>query len=545
MYQKYLKRTFDTAVSLIVLMVAVPAGLIVAVLIRIDSKGPAIFKQKRTGMNGNEFSMYKFRTMSCDNNVLDAKQTNQLTTLGKIIRGLSLDEIPQLVNILKGDMSLIGPRPWIPEYFQHMTDEQRIRASVRPGITGLAQARGRNNLDVFDKINYDLLYVQKISFTNDVKIIVLTALALFEKTGAAIEKHGIHQEINILKLQPRTNLGVPTGAFFAELPKQNKASGRITRKKAVAVDETTANESSKKTYLPKSNISKSKRVLSGKNNYTVLMSVYAKEQPAYLESSIQSMLDQTVKPSEILVLKDGPLTPELDNVLDKFISKHGTAVKVVSFEHNRGLGPVLADGVALARNNLIARMDSDDIADSTRCEKQLECFNRNHSYDIVGCNVTEFMDNIENVIAERTMPEHQANILVFSRKRNPFAHPSVMFKKDSVLTAGNYREYKLCEDYDLWVRMIQDGARCYNIQEYLVNMRLSPDFYARRGGLAYVKQIIGFKKKLLDSGYYSTRDFVVSAASTAVVGLMPNKSRSLMYSRFLRVQKTTLEKKVI
>lgn len=251
MYQKYLKRTFDTAVSFIVLMFALPVGTVLAIFIKLDSSGPSIFKQKRTGLHGVTFKMYKFRTMACDNDIKDATKANRLTTVGKIIRALSLDEIPQFVNIIKGDMSLIGPRPWVPEYYQNMTPHQRKRVSVRPGITGLAQAKGRNNLNVFDKINYDLLYVQKVTFINDVKIIVLTVLALFEKTGAAIEKSAIHQEIQSLMLQAQ-NTSKPAlnqqTAFYSKLETTNatdRISRRNTTKKPVLSKETIGIDKSK------------------------------------------------------------------------------------------------------------------------------------------------------------------------------------------------------------------------------------------------------------------------------------------------------------
>ena len=233
MYQKYLKRTFDTSVSFIVLVFALPVGIILAVFIKIDSKGPSIFKQKRTGLNGSEFKMYKFRTMAIDNDIKDTANANLLTTVGKIIRALSLDEIPQLINIIKGDMSLIGPRPWVPEYYQNMTTHQRMRVSVRPGITGLAQARGRNNLSVFEKISYDLQYVDNVTFVNDVKIIILTVLALFEKSGAAIEKSAIHQEIQTLMLHAQNNAKPvlnQQNAFYSKLDTAISTTDRISRR---------------------------------------------------------------------------------------------------------------------------------------------------------------------------------------------------------------------------------------------------------------------------------------------------------------------------
>ena len=254
------------------------------------------------------------------------------------------------------------------------------------------------------------------------------------------------------------------------------------------------------------------------------------------------MLSQTLVPDEILILKDGPLTSELNDVLKHFKSLNQSVVKIISFKKNRGLGPVLADGVILARNNLIARMDSDDIADPTRCEKQINYFINNPSYDIIGSNVTEFKNSIEKIVSSRIMPQNQDDILAYSRKRNPFAHPSVMFKKDTAISAGNYRDYKLCEDYDLWVRMIKNGSRCYNIQKNLVSMRLDNNFYARRGGFTYVRRIVIFKKELLDSGYCSFRDFLISATSTVLLGMLPNILRSKLYYHLLRTQKPTAEK---
>jgi len=270
--------------------------------------------------------------------------------------------------------------------------------------------------------------------------------------------------------------------------------------------------------------------------YTVLMSVYAKENPDYLIQSIVSMLSQTVKPDEILILKDGLLTDELDNVLNELQSSNLDTVKIVSFKDNRGLGKVLADGVMLSKNNLIARMDSDDIANTNRCELQLNEFLRDPTLDIVGSNVTEFTDSVANVISTRKMPETHEEILAFSYRRNPFAHPSVMIKKDATLAAGNYRSFKFCEDYDLWVRMILNGAKCYNVQKSLVSMRISPDFYKRRGGANYVKSIVKFKKELHDIGYFNKKDFTLSAGSTVLVGLVPNFIRSKLYTHMLRKQ---------
>ena len=147
---KYVKRILDILISILVLLVFLLPMLIVGIAIKLDSKGPVFFKQKRTGKNGKEFYLYKFRSMTVDNDVLNFKSENKLTKVGKFIRKTSLDELSQVFNILKGDMSWIGPRPWIPSYFENFTEEQKRRVDVLPGLTGLAQCKGRNNLSILD-----------------------------------------------------------------------------------------------------------------------------------------------------------------------------------------------------------------------------------------------------------------------------------------------------------------------------------------------------------------------------------------------------------
>lgn len=196
---KHVKRFLDLLISLFVLVFAFIPMIIIAIAIKLESKGPVFFKQKRTGLNGKEFNLYKFRSMTADNNVLDFKSENKLTRVGKFIRKTSLDELGQVINIIKGDMSWIGPRPWIVEYYQNFTDEQKRRVEVLPGLTGLAQCNGRNNLSIFDKINYDIEYVDNFSFKMDLKIIFLTIKSVLSKSGAELSKSGIRDELTQLK----------------------------------------------------------------------------------------------------------------------------------------------------------------------------------------------------------------------------------------------------------------------------------------------------------------------------------------------------------
>lgn len=195
------KRLFDILVSLFGIILTLPIMIIVAIAIKLDSKGPAIFKQERTGRYGKTFKVWKFRSMAVNNDVRDFSKKDQHTKVGTFIRKTSLDELPQLFNILFGKMSFIGPRPWITDYYDNMTEEQRHRTDVRPGLTGLAQAKGRNNISIFEKINYDLEYIDKFGIIEDIKIVFLTIKTVFSKEGADAGKNVIQNELEDLKTQ--------------------------------------------------------------------------------------------------------------------------------------------------------------------------------------------------------------------------------------------------------------------------------------------------------------------------------------------------------
>ena len=175
--------------------------LICAIAIKLDSKGPAIFKQTRTGRYGKNFNVWKFRTMAANNDVHDFSKKDQHTKVGTFLRKTSLDELPQLFNIFVGKMSFIGPRPWITDYYENMNEEQRHRNDVRPGLTGLAQAKGRNNISIFEKINYDLEYIKNYGLIEDIKVIFLTIKTVFSKEGADAGKNVIQNELEDLKTQ--------------------------------------------------------------------------------------------------------------------------------------------------------------------------------------------------------------------------------------------------------------------------------------------------------------------------------------------------------
>ena len=194
------KRVMDLTISAVVLVLLSPLFVITAIAIKCDSKGPVLFKQLRTGKDGKEFYIFKFRSMVADNDVMNTKCEDQYTKVGKLIRRTSIDELPQFINVF------IGPRPWIPQYWQNMNEMERGRAKVRPGITGLAAAKGRNGLTIFEKIDYDLEYVENYSLWMDMKVIFITVKTVFTGEGVDAGKAGIHDDIRDLKKRNRAAL---------------------------------------------------------------------------------------------------------------------------------------------------------------------------------------------------------------------------------------------------------------------------------------------------------------------------------------------------
>lgn len=203
MYQHVVKRILDIILAAILLVIAAIPMAIVAICIKIEDKGPIIYKSKRMGKGCKVFNTYKFRSMKHNREELKSNLSHEemVTKVGKVIRKTSLDELPQLFNILKGEMSFIGPRPWILEYYEWFTDEQKRRSNVLPGISGLAQVKGRNGINIFKKIEYDLYYVDHISFFLDVKLVFETIVQVFKKTNAEISEQDIKEEIRELQKQ--------------------------------------------------------------------------------------------------------------------------------------------------------------------------------------------------------------------------------------------------------------------------------------------------------------------------------------------------------
>jgi glycosyltransferase involved in cell wall biosynthesis len=246
------------------------------------------------------------------------------------------------------------------------------------------------------------------------------------------------------------------------------------------------------------------------------------------------MLAQTMSPEEIVVAVDGSISDELDFIIREYETTHTDLFSVYRYEVNAGLGKLLNKTLPLCRNEHIARMDADDYSEPDRVEEQLEILASMPDIDVVGSNVDEFNGDIKNTVACVVLPEKQNDIFKFAKRRCPIRHPALLYKKSDVLRVGNYNAQDYVQDYELAVRLLQAGLKFYNIQRPLVRMRVSKNFYARRGGLRYLRCIYTTKKKFLSSGFISFAEFLISFGGQAVVILMPGWLRSFIYKTFLR-----------
>lgn len=269
------------------------------------------------------------------------------------------------------------------------------------------------------------------------------------------------------------------------------------------------------------------------DKYTVLMSVYIKEKPEYLSKSIDSMLAQTVKPDEFIIVEDGPLTNELYDVLDKY-EKENNIIKRIKLEKNGGLGNALNVGLKQSRNELVARMDSDDISFPERCEKELKCFDDDNELVIVGTQIDEFIGTTDNIISSRQVPLNNDDIKKFARRRSPFNHPTVMYKRSKVLECGGYASSGRKEDLDLFLSMVFAGYKCKNINETLLFYRAGADNLQRRKNWNNCKEYIEIIYKFYKEGYLGLSDLAYVIIGQTALFLLPKNLTTLLNNKLLR-----------
>lgn len=266
------------------------------------------------------------------------------------------------------------------------------------------------------------------------------------------------------------------------------------------------------------------------DNISVLISVFGKDDPRFLDAALRSVYDdQTLKPEQIVIVADGPLLQIQSTIIDKF--SRDCAEEVVTFmplTHNVGLATALNEGLKQCRNNLVARMDADDISQPLRFEQQLKFMRMHPDIDVCGTFVDEIDTDTEIYISTRKVPLSHDEIVSFAKKRSPVSHPSVMFKKNTVLAVGGYPEFRKSQDFALWSLLIVKHARFANINEVLLKMRTGRNMMDRRG-FSYLKfeyQVMRFQHGI---GFITTRQFIIFASIRIFFRLLPKRVKTVLY----------------
>ena len=475
---KILKRFADVSVSLIVLFLTLPIMLICWLGVILWEGRPVFYRQKRVGRFGKEFFIVKFRTKSNDG----IKKTDT----GRFLEWSHLDELPEFWNVLRGDMSVVGPNADLPEVARNNSEniqEYIYKLNVKPGVTGLAQVYGNECTDANDKLFYDLKYIQQISLREDLVILIQTLRTLFSPNRLQIRERKIEK------------------FDFDEYDVLLKAN--------------------QKQDLPQT-------------PFSVLMSVYKKEKPAYFQMAVASVMEQTYKPSEILIIQDGPLTEELYAVCNKIKKEYKNLVRFVQLEQNVGLGLALQRGVKECKYDLIARMDTDDISKKERFELQVRQFEKHSDLAICGGYIEEFSDRPDRVQTVRRVPLTESDIYEYTKLRSPFNHVTVMFKRQAILDVGNYQPFLLLEDYYLWYRLVSKKYHTKNLPIVLVSARADEEMIARRGGLSYFAREAKLYKRFYKEKYISVLELMFALVSRFTGRVCPMGVRQFLYQTFLR-----------
>ena len=269
--------------------------------------------------------------------------------------------------------------------------------------------------------------------------------------------------------------------------------------------------------------------------FSVSMCVYGKDDPSHFQNAVNSILDQTVKPSEVVLVVDGPVPQELDSVITKFESN--LIFKVIRLPQNMGHGVARRTGLDNCKYDLVALMDADDFSVQNRFELQLREFKKNPNLDIVGGNITEFVDYPENIVGKRVVPEFDSQIKEYLKKRCPMNQMTVMFKKASVQKVGGYIDWYCDEDYYLWNRMSLANMMFANIPEILVYVRVGKDMYQRRGGWKYFKSEAKLQWFMLKNKIISLPTYLYNVVIRFCLQvLMPNWLRGFIFQKFARAQ---------
>lgn len=271
-----------------------------------------------------------------------------------------------------------------------------------------------------------------------------------------------------------------------------------------------------------------------KIKFSVLMPVYHKENPIFFKQALESIMQQTLMPDEIVIVKDGALTKELDNIIKNYSLNYNDLFNIITLAQNVGPGKARNAGLQACKYNYIALMDSDDIANLTRFEKQIGYLEKHPEIDCLGSNVTEFEGNQENIISKKVVPITHEEIFKFGKWRSPMNNMTIIYKKDKVLEVGGYNSFNFGEDYLLFAKMLNVGMLFHNLEDCLVNARSGQRMLDKRVGWDKIKQEFLLFYEFKKMGYINSYQFVRNVSLKFLLRIIPNWLRSYIYKRFLR-----------
>lgn len=268
--------------------------------------------------------------------------------------------------------------------------------------------------------------------------------------------------------------------------------------------------------------------------FSVLIPIYIKENPIYFLEALESIVQQTLMPNEIVVVKDGPITHELEKVLEIYDKRYPGLFTILELKKNSGMGVAMNTGLNACRYNYVARMDSDDIARPHRFETQFAYLKNHPEIDVLGSNIEEFNTEPHDLKRIRQLPELHPDIIKFTKNRSPINHMSVAFKKDKAIAAGGYWSQRNLEDYNLWYEMLKIGCIFHNLPDVLIDVRIGNNMEKRRHGYDYFKNEYSFFKKMLQEKFITKKVFYTNMFIRFFLRMMPLVFLQFSYRYFLR-----------
>lgn len=271
--------------------------------------------------------------------------------------------------------------------------------------------------------------------------------------------------------------------------------------------------------------------------FSVLIPVYIKEKPIHFLEALESIVQQTLMPDEIVIVEDGPITPELHKILEIYINRYPGLFTIIQLKKNSGMGVAMNTGLHACKYEYIARMDSDDIAKKDRFEKQFSFLKKHPEIDVLGGNIEEFKYEPNDLKRVRQLPEHHSAIVEFTKQRSPVNHMTVVFKRSKAIAAGGYWSHRNLEDYNLWYEMLKIGCTFHNLPDILMDVRIGNNMAKRRHGYNYFTCEYSFFKKMLHEDFIDKELFFRNVFIRFFLRVLPLPFLQITYGLFLRKAK--------